>query len=133
MTHLRLWLGVAVLAAGVQPLRADPPAPADREALALAAEIDRQLAQRQAAAKVEPAPLADDAEFLRRVYLDVTGRIPTVHDARAFFQDKSPDKRQRLIEKLLESPGYVQNFTHTWRALLLPDSEAVNQNPGLRI
>src|SRR5438309_1727181 len=82
---------------------------------ALTAAIDRQLAARWAADKVEPAPLADDAEFLRRVYLDLAGRIPPAGEVRAFLADKAADKRQRVVEKLLASPQYVEHFTNIWR------------------
>ena len=62
--------------------------------------------------------------FLRRVYLDVAGRIPTVYEARAFFADKHPEKRSLVVDKLLGSQGYVNHFTNTWRALLLPEASS---------
>ena len=93
----------------------------------LAAKIDRYIAARLKAAGVEPALRADDAAFLRRVYLDLAGRIPSVAEARAFHKDKTPDKRQRLIETLLSSNAYVSHFTNVWRSLLLPEADAVLQ------
>ena len=57
------------------------------------------LAAKWAEAKVRPAPPADDAEFLRRVYLDLVGKIPTAAEAREFLDDPSPDKRARLVER----------------------------------
>src|SRR5687768_14541979 len=77
-------------------------------ATALAARIDHQLAARWQAAGVTPVPLADDAEFLRRVYLDLAGRIPSVDEARAFLDDRAPDKRRHLIERLLTDPRHVE-------------------------
>jgi hypothetical protein len=71
---------------------------------------------------VTPAPLADDAEFLRRVYLDVAGRIPRVAEVHEFLADNSPDKRLRVVEQLLEGPHYVRHFSYVWRALLLPQN-----------
>src|SRR5207237_3542496 len=53
------------------------------------------------------APVADDAEFLRRIYLDLTGTIPTADEARAFLKHGSPDRREKLIDRLLASPGYA--------------------------
>jgi hypothetical protein len=91
---------------------------------ALAAKIDERTAAHWAAAKVSPAPPADDAEFLRRVSLDLTGRIPSVAETRAFLKDPAPDKRQRLVERLLAGPRYVTHFTNVWRALLLPEANA---------
>lgn len=86
----------------------------------LAAYIDARIEANWKAANVTPAPLADDAEFLRRLYLDLSGRIPRVADARAFLTDKSANKRKQLVEKLLSTPQYVDHFTNTWRDLLIP-------------
>ena len=58
--------------------------------------------------KVNPARPADDAEFLRRVYLDLVGIIPTHEEAKAFLDDKAPDKRAKLIDRLLEHPRYAR-------------------------
>jgi hypothetical protein len=91
---------------------------------ALTAKIDEYTAARWTAAKIEPAAPADDAEYLRRVSLELTGRIPSVAEARAFLKDKAADKRQRLVERLLASPRYVTHFTNVWRALLLPEASA---------
>src|SRR5262245_49374032 len=90
------------------------------DARELTAKIDHLIAARLKAAGVEPAPRADDATFLRRVYLDLAGRIPSVAEARAFLKDQAPDKRQRLVETLLVSNAYVSHFTNVWRNLLLP-------------
>ena len=103
-------LGLSVLCLGLATGSAAGDAPAaskDAEALdapTLAARIDRLMEARWKQLGVKPAPLADDAEFLRRVYLDLTGRIPRVSEARAFLDDTSPDKRQRLIEEEKSKP-----------------------------
>jgi hypothetical protein len=110
--------GLVLLAAG--PARGATPALLDEKALA--ARIDHHISAGLAAAQVEPAPRADDAEFVRRAYLDLAGRIPGVAEVRAFLDDKGPDKRERLIGRLLEGPRYVTHFTHVWRALLLPEA-----------
>jgi hypothetical protein len=115
-----LLLGWCVVAAPP----ADPPQPPARDALQVAARIDQHLEAARAAAKVVPAALADDAEFLRRVYLDLAGRIPAVSEARAFLGDSRPDKRARLIDKLLASPRYVTHFTNVWRGLMLPEANS---------
>ncbi|MCS7026488.1 MAG: DUF1549 and DUF1553 domain-containing protein [Bryobacteraceae bacterium] len=73
--------------------------------------IDQHIFGKMEADGVPPAPLSSDAEFLRRVSLDLTGRIPTPEEAEAFFEDHTPNKRQLLIEKLLASPAYVDQFT----------------------
>ncbi len=132
-------LGLAVLGLGLAwgRLAADPtPAPRKEaataeevlDAQALAARIDRHINARLAERGVKPAAPASDAEFLRRVYLDLTGRIPRVADARAFLEDKSPDKRRRLVERLLESPQYVAHLGATWTTIILPKSNQQFQN-----
>src|SRR4051794_28366139 len=88
----------------------------------LAARIDRRLLLRLEREKVTPAPRADDAEFLRRVYLDLAGRIPSLTEARTFLDDAAPDKRDRLIGRLLAGGDFVNHFSSYWRALLLPDA-----------
>jgi hypothetical protein len=92
------------------------------EPAGLPQKIDQLIAKRWTAVKGEPAARADDAEFLRRVYLDLTGRIPSVEQTRAFLDDKRSDKRQRVVEQLLASPRYTTHFTNVWRALLLPEA-----------
>jgi hypothetical protein len=99
------------------------------DAQALAAHIDQLLASRWAAQAVKPAALAEDAEFLRRVYLDLAGRIPPVREVDDFLKDTRADKRQRLVERLLDSPRYVKHFTDVWRSLFLPP----NNNQGMPI
>ncbi len=65
------------------------------------------------------APLADDAAFVRRVFLDLTGRIPASRDARAFLDDPSPDKRARLIDRLLAGPEHVRHMAVTFDVWLM--------------
>src|SRR5262245_43861068 len=76
------------------------------DAKALAARIDQRIDAGWKAAKLKQVPLADDAEFLRRVYLDLAGRIPSVTEARRFLDDKAADKREKLVDELLKSPRY---------------------------
>src|SRR5271166_4925960 len=78
----------------------------------LARRIDQYLGERWKADKVQPAPIADDAEFLRRIYLDLTGRIPRPHDVHEFLADKHPDKRRNAVDDLLDSPRYAQHFAN---------------------
>src|SRR5205823_14741391 len=82
----------------------------------------RHLAARWEAAKVEPAPTADDAEFLRRAYLDVTGKVPPVAEVRDFLDDPAPEKRRKVVERLLNSHGYSAHQAKIWKGLLLPEA-----------
>jgi hypothetical protein len=91
------------------------------ETKALAIKIDERLAQRWKDKQIQPAPAAEDAEFLRRVYLDLIGRIPSAGEARQFLADKSLDKREQLIEGLLNSPRYSNHWMNYWETLLLPE------------
>ncbi|MEX1094556.1 MAG: DUF1549 domain-containing protein, partial [Planctomycetales bacterium] len=67
---------------------------------------------------IAPAPLADDGAFLRRVHLDLVGTIPTADEARAFLDDASPDKRGKLIDRLLDDPRYAEQQRDVWDLLL---------------
>ncbi len=66
-----------------------------------------------------PAPPAGDAEFVRRVYLDLTGRVPSVAQAKEFLTDASTDKRARLIDRLLDSPEYARRMQQVFDVWLL--------------
>jgi hypothetical protein len=104
--------------------RAGPPAapPPPDDVAALAARIDHHIEAGYDANGVKPAPIAADAEFVRRVYLDLAGRIPHVSEVHKFLDDKATDKRRALVEELLKGPHYVNHFTNVWRALLLPQN-----------
>lgn len=67
---------------------------------------------------IPPSPICDDSTFLRRVSLDIGGRLPTMEETKAFLADKSPDKRDRAIEALINSPDYADYFANKWTALL---------------
>src|SRR5437660_2664562 len=83
----------------------------------LHAQIDRLILAR---AEGKPASVpADDAEFLRRVYLDLAGRIPSVPDARAFFQEQTPGKRGKLIDQLLAGPDYPRRMQEQFHVILM--------------
>jgi hypothetical protein len=87
--------------------------------LPLHALIDRQINAALAAKGIAPAAQADDAEFLRRIYLDLTGSIPTVGEAKAFLDDKSPVKRQQLVDRLLNSPEYARQMQRVFDVALM--------------
>lgn len=120
---IRLCL-LACLALGLMasPVSAQtaPPDPVAK----LAATIDEQLGQRWQAEEITPASPADDAEYLRRVYLHIAGTTPPVSKVREFLADQSPDKRRKVVDELLETPGYVQNFTRYWSRVMIPETSA---------
>jgi len=86
-----------------------------RDPLAVAATIDREIDRQLATAGLTAAPLSDDAEFCRRVHLDLTGRVPTHQRVAAFLDDSSTEKRQQLIDELLASPAHGKHVAHLWR------------------
>lgn len=91
--------------------RARPAASVTRSHLADSSNfIDQLIAKKMAADGVEPAPRSTDPEFLRRIYLDLTGRIPTPDQAERFLKDANANKRERLIDELLASPAYADQF-----------------------
>jgi hypothetical protein len=64
------------------------------------------------------SPVCDDGTYLRRVTLDLAGRLPTAEEAEAFFRDADPNKRDAAIDRLLASDDYADYFANTWSALL---------------
>src|SRR5438477_4155476 len=125
-------VGLGLLAAALVPAAAlTTPADATRrgpgtpdpirEAKALADKIDQVVATQWRADGVKPAAPADDDEFLRRVYLDVMGRIPRVSEVLDFKDREIPLPRENWINKeLLESSDYATHFAVTWRNLIVP-------------
>jgi len=85
---------------------------------------------------ITPAALADDAAFLRRLYLDLLGTIPTAEEVVAFLKDTDTAKRSKLIDQLLDDPRHVDHQTTTWDQLYFgrhpPDSELTNRRDGFR-
>jgi hypothetical protein len=122
-----------VLLAAAQVGRADdsgaltpfpPAAPAPALAVALPAValhevIDQQIAAALQAKGIAPAARASDAEFLRRVYFDLSGSIPTLGEAQAFLDDQSPIKRQQLVDRLLSSPEYARQMQRAFDVMLM--------------
>ena len=121
MWYKRILLAAPIIAVIVFPTFACPDANPEAQRLRateLAAKIDGFIESALSEKGIEPAPLASDAEFHRRVYLDLTGRIPTEAEARAFLGDKSPERRAKLVEALLASPHYVRHMANTWQSVM---------------
>jgi hypothetical protein len=75
---------------------------------------------------VEPSPISDDATFVRRVYLDVLGVLPTAEEARAFCVDPSPDKRSALVDRLLARPEFAEFWALKWSDLLRVEEKTLD-------
>lgn len=96
----------------------------------VASVIDRHLLNGLATLKLKPAPLSDDAEFLRRIYLDLTGRVPSAEQAVAFLDSKESDKRAKLIDLLLTTPQFGEQLGRTWRDWICPPELPSDGNGG---
>lgn len=93
--------------------------PLGKAAEPLHARVDAAI---EAKAKADGVPIAgpaDDGEFLRRAYLDFAGTVPPVAVTRAFFDDKSPDKRAKLIDRLLNAPEYAPRMADLFHVMLM--------------
>jgi hypothetical protein len=86
----------------------------------LARHIDQAIEQKTKSEKVNVSLRTTDHEFLRRVYLDLTSKIPTAQQAVDFLDSEDPDKRAKLIDELLASKDYGRRMADIWQALLLP-------------
>jgi len=83
--------------------------------------IDDLVWQKLASLGVTPSAAAGDAKFLRRVHLDIIGRIPTPAETRQFLSDADPQKREHLVDRLLERPEYADHWANKWADLIRPN------------
>ncbi|MEX0703388.1 MAG: DUF1549 domain-containing protein [Planctomycetales bacterium] len=80
--------------------------------------IDAEVAKVWKEKGINPSAPAPDAEFLRRVYLDLLGTTPSYQETAAFLDDAAPDKRAKLIDKLLDDPRFAEHQTREWDMVL---------------
>jgi hypothetical protein len=109
------------------------PVPADTP---LRQQIDTELKAFWQREKIIPAPRCDYATFIRRIYIDLAGSIPTADETRQFLKDSTPDKRAKLIDRLLDDPRYASHMADIWQPILIgrnPSHPEVQQHhPVLR-
>ena len=79
--------------------------------------VNEQVRQGWENNEVKPSEIAEDAEWIRRVYLDIVGHIPESDTVEKFIADKDKAKRSKVIDKLLDDDGYIRNFTTIWTNL----------------
>ncbi|HAT19766.1 MAG TPA: hypothetical protein DCS85_06380 [Verrucomicrobiales bacterium] len=91
----------------------------------VSAAIDRLITTKASGSR---APAADDAEFFRRIHLDLAGNIPTAAQTRALLGDKSADKRSRIIDQLLASENFAEHWTNRLSVMLL-ERQQLSQVP----
>ena len=115
---LALFLGTALCAEGATRIGSDE----------LALRIDAELAALWERQGIEPAPPADDAEFLRRVHLDLVGKLPSVGVVRDFLvaaeaTTTTDADRRRVVEDLLGRGAFAAHWSHIWKEMLLEGAE----------
>ena len=91
---------------------------------AFAMTIDQLLEASWVAAEVTPTPICNDSQFVRRIYLDLLGRVPRVSETREFLASSAPERREQLIDRLVAHPTYATRMTNLWRLFLLPAEES---------
>ena len=79
---------------------------------------------------IPASDVCDDATFLRRVSLDITGGLPPEEEVRAFLADAAADKRDRLIDRLLDTTAYADHFANKWNFVLRNKKEGGDDAPG---
>ena len=94
--------------------------------------IDRLVAEKWERLGLVPSPVVDDATYLRRVHLDVIGRLPTPAEAATFLADPQLDKRASLVESLLERPEYADFWALRWADLLRINREELGPRGAYR-
>ncbi|OWK43030.1 DUF1549 domain-containing protein [Fimbriiglobus ruber] len=106
-------LSLAILSIGLSAGPAESPTE-------LAAWLDARLETAWRAKGEPPRAVVSDEIFLRRAFLELTGTIPSVAEARDFLEDPSATKRQRLIQTLLEDKRYAEHFGRLWARTMAP-------------
>ena len=89
--------------------------------------IDRQIFAKLKTLRLNPAAVCGDEVFVRRTWLDLAGMAPGAEEARAFVQDKTPDKRARLIDRLMARPEFADFWTLKWADVLKVESRTLDE------
>lgn len=87
--------------------------------------IDQVVWEKLATLKIQPSPVTDDATFMRRVYIDTIGTLPTAQEAKEFLDNSAADKRMVLIRRLLQRPEYADYWALRWSDLLQVDKDTI--------
>ena len=89
--------------------------------------IDEHIGRKQERLQLQPADVADDATFLRRVSLDLIGQIPEPEEAKEFLASSDPDKRRQMIERLLTREEYAQFWALKWADVMRGNRELISE------
>src|SRR5262249_45788530 len=118
----------AVAPTGGRHRAASPPAKSDIIYPPVVNFIDTEIFGKMKTDGIAPAALASDAEFLRRVSLDLTGQIPSPDAVKAFLADPSPTKRSKKIDELISSDAFVDRWTMWFGDLVQNVRQSTNSN-----
>jgi hypothetical protein len=91
--------------------------------------IDERVKEKLVELNIPPSARCTDAEFIRRAFLDTIGILPTPEETRAFLSDTKADKRDRMIDHLLQRPEFVDFWSYKWSDLLLVNSDKLPVQP----
>jgi len=116
VAQVKAWV---VALASAKPEEKPAPVPPPPEGATLSAAVDYYLEAGWKMRKVTPSPVCDDSTFVRRIYLDLAGRIPKPEEVTAFLADTNPAKRETLVDHLLAGDEYPVAFREVWDALLM--------------
>lgn len=108
-----------------------PPTKSSQQKIVWRNLIDQHLFGAMQRDAIPHAPLTNDYEFCRRIYLDLTGRIPTPAQLNAFVSNNAPDKRDKLIEELIASPAWVEHWGYWYGDLVRACANRIG-NPTLK-
>jgi hypothetical protein len=89
--------------------------------------VDRHIIAKLRVLRMLPSPVCSDSVFLRRAYLDALGILPTTEEARAFLSDPRPDKRTRLIDRLLERAEFADFWALKWSDVLRNEEKMLDR------
>ena len=104
---------------GLEEGRARREAAGLRDVQSVAKEIDAAITAAWKEQGLTPTPRCDDDEYCRRVYVDLVGTIPSAAQAEAFLKDTDPEKRAKLVDALLKTPGYTRHTADLWAQVLV--------------
>lgn len=129
---IKAWIDAGLPTVSERQRNVDPLLSGDRkhQPLEVAGAVDRHIDAFLASSKLAPVARSDDSEFLRRLYLDLSGRVPTAEQAAGFLDGDDPDQREKLVDALLSAPEFGEQFGRTWRDWICPPELPSDMNGG---
>ena len=128
---IKNWIDAGLPTVSQQQLKVDPLLPVSRhEPTEVASVVDQHVATFLQAANLTPSATTNDEEFLRRIYLDLIGHVPTAEQASTFLDNDKSTRRVDLIDSLLKSAAFGQQFGRTWREWICPPELPSDGNGG---